>query len=155
MKVINKIFILQFIFFILSCHAQSDQKDYKNAKMLLPNGAKINLEIVYSLEAQSLGLSGRKDNELKKDEGMLFYYKEFGPRRFWMPDTYIDLDIFFLDEDYKVLDIERDMKSHPGKAEPPVIPKTRVIYAQHVLELRADSSISKKIIKGMKLKLVD
>ena len=71
-----------------------------------------------------------------------------------MPDTYFDLDIFFLDKDYVVLHIERKVKHHPGRSEPPAIARTPPIFSRHVLELKAASELSQLIKKGDKLKLV-
>jgi uncharacterized membrane protein (UPF0127 family) len=69
-----------------------------------------------------------------------------------MPNTYTDLDIFFLDSNYKVLHVERKVPAHPGMAEPPAIARTPNIYATHVLELKASSALSQEIKVGETLR---
>ena len=44
--------------------------------------------------------------QLKKDHGMLFIWKNEATRCFWMKNTPIDLDIAFLNEHYKITSIQ-------------------------------------------------
>lgn len=122
-----------------------DFRTYETKKFALPNGVMINAFVARSAQEQTQGLSGVKEDNFKDNEAMLFWYEKPGPRRFWMPNTYMDLDIFFLSKDFKVLHVERKVKAHPGMEEPPAIAQTPVIYAHHVLELKASSKISKDI----------
>ena len=117
-----------------------------------PSGKIINTRVVVKMADQVRGLSGTPENEFKDDEAMLFYYESAAPRRFWMPDTYFDLDIFFLDQDFRIIDIERDVKHHPGYSETPPIPTTRTIIAHHVLEMKSSSKLSKELKPGDQLK---
>lgn len=129
-------------------------RDYEIRNLATPSGKLIKAFVAKSDVEQTQGLSGVKPAQLADNEAMLFWYEKAGPRRFWMPNTYIDLDIFFLTEDYKVIHIERKVKSHPGMKEPPMIARTPVIYAHHVLELKTTSSLSQEIQKGMQLMLI-
>lgn len=129
-------------------------KDYETKNLATPNGKLIKAYLAKTDTEQTQGLSGVKPQQLADNEAMLFWYEKAGPRRFWMPNTFIDLDIFFLTEDLKVIHVERNVKSHPGMKEPPLIARTPVIYAHHVLELKASSGLSKEIKKGMQLVLV-
>lgn len=126
-------------------------RDYETQNLATPSGKMIKAYLAKSDVEQTQGLSGVKPDQLADNEAMLFWYKEAGPRRFWMPNTFIDLDIFFLDGDMKVLHVERKVPAHPGMNEPPTIARTPVIYAHHVLELKASSPLSQEITKGMKL----
>ncbi len=133
-----------FIFIIsLSTFAQS----FKT-----PNGDTINLRLAISIVDQTKGLSGLKSNQFSNNEGMLFAYDSAGPRRFWMPDTYFDLDIYFLDEKLNIIAAEKNVPAHPGRNEPPFIYQTGTYIAWHVLELKTTSDISKKLKVGDQLK---
>jgi len=100
-------------------------------------------------EEVTRGLSGVSPKDFKDDQGLLFFFPELGSRSFWMPDTYFDLDIIFLDKDLKVLDIVRDVPHHPGFQEP--IPRVKTVQAWHVLEMKAGSSHAQEIKIGQKL----
>lgn len=126
----------------------------RNVQLALPSGQLVDVKLAITEAEQSQGLSGVRPNQLKDHQGMLFFYLKDGTRRFWMPDTYMDLDIFFLDRNLKVLALERNVAHHPGRGEPPRIPTTKRYYCRHVLELKAASGIAKAIKAGDQLKLV-
>ncbi len=143
-------FIKNFSFlalFFVSCLA----KNYAHYELKLNNGKIIKTYIANNDQARSKGLSGVKNNQFQKNEAMLFYFPEVGARKFWMPDTYFNLDIFFLDSNLKVIDIQRNVKHHIGRQNPHTIPTTKIVYSRHVLEMRADSELSKSIKIGDKL----
>lgn len=129
----------------------ADFRTYPTQKLALANGKLITAFVAKSAQEQTQGLSGVKEDKLADNEAMLFWYEKSGPRRFWMPNTYIDLDIFFLTQDYKVIHVERAVKAHPGMEEPPAIARTPVIFAHHVLELKANSPLAKEIKTGDQL----
>jgi uncharacterized membrane protein (UPF0127 family) len=126
-------------------------KDYETKALATPAGKLIKAYLARSEQQQTQGLSGVKPSELADNEAMLFWYEKPGLRNFWMPNTYTDLDIFFLTEDFEVIHVERKVKAHPGMKEPPRIARTPTVYAHHVLELKATSPLSQEIKKGMKL----
>lgn len=141
---------------VISCEDQPERSsfapnNYPKGQLELSNGKNITTYVAKGAEKQTQGLSGVLEEDFKDDEAMLFYYEEDGPRRFWMPDTYFNLDIFFLDQDLRVIDIERNMPAHPGRTEPPRIAQTRTIICRHVLELKSSSEQSRKIKIGDQL----
>ena len=69
------------------------------------------LEVVSDEASIARGLGGRA--ELAPDQGMLFVFPSNLPRRFWMKDCLIDIDIMFLDP------LGRITAIHTMKAEPP------------------------------------
>ena len=62
-------------------------------------------EVVDSPAERSVGLQFR-DN-LPDGTGMLFVFQGEAPRSFWMKDTYIALDIAYLDVNFRVVDIQQ------------------------------------------------
>ena len=85
------------------------------------------------------------------DQGMLFYYKEDGDRYFWMPDTYFDLDLFYLDKDLVILDIVRKLPHHKGRHNEALIPRARGVWCRHTLEMKSGSKIADKLKIGDRL----
>ena len=88
------------------------------ALLKTPSGEILKLKLLKSVKDQTKGLSGLKKSALRDNEGALFVYTEMGQRSFWMPDTYFDLTIIFLNETFEVVYIEKSAKSHPGWEEP-------------------------------------
>lgn len=61
-------------------------------------------EVADTPEARERGLMFR--TELGESEGMLFVYASEAPRAFWMRDTFLPLDIAFMDEAQVIVDIQ-------------------------------------------------
>ena len=123
-----------------------------HSTMKNPDGNTVELKLELTRAQHTQGLSGLKTNEFKDSEGMLFVNPEEGPRRFWMPDTYFNLDIIFLDHNLKVVGIEKNVPAHPSKTEPPEIYKTNTYQAQFVLETKAGAKFGMKLKTGDQLK---
>ncbi len=121
-------------------------------KMQNKNGLTIDVALATTREEQTKGLSGIKSKNFKVNQGMVFVNREMAPRKFWMPDTYFNLDIIFLDSNLKIVGIDRNALSHPGMQEPPEIYRTGIYNAQFVLETKANSTFSKNLIIGDELK---
>ena len=90
-----------------------------------------------------------KPDQLKDNEGMLFPENEMKQRMFWMPNTHMNLDIFFLNKDFYVLDIHRNLQHFPKRYPESEIPRSKTVYSQHVLELKSSSPLAAKIKRGM------
>lgn len=121
-------------------------------KMQNKNGLTVDVALATNRDEQTRGLSGIKSKNFKTNQAMLFVNKEMAPRKFWMPDTYFNLDIIFLDSNLKIVGIDRNAESHPGMKEPPEIYRTGTYIAQYVLETKANSTFSKSLILGDELK---
>lgn len=145
------------LFCLCSCNddvnsAQSNPyKTYQKGTISLPSGSKVTVYIAQTPQQQRLGLSFVKENEFKSNEGMLFPAKTFGPRQFWMPNTYFNLDIFFLNEDMYVLDVHRNLEHYPKATPKNKVPLSKKVRCSHVLEIKADSPLAKEIQPGMLL----
>ena len=66
---------------------------------------KVNLEIADTPFTRSQGLMGRR--QLDKDSGMIFMFPRKLSQSFWMQNTYVPLDIAFLDDDGTIFQIEQ------------------------------------------------
>jgi len=64
----------------------------------------IMVETAKTPQQRSCGLQGR--SVLAANGGMLFFFNEEGFPQFWMKDTFIPLDIAFIDAGKKILDIQ-------------------------------------------------
>ena len=117
-------------------------KNDSYALLKTPSGEILKLKILTSIKDQTKGLSGLKKSSLRDNEGALFVYPEMGKRSFWMPDTYFDLTIIFLNQAFEIVYIEKSAKSHPGWEEPPIIFRTPVIDAMYIIEVPASNPIS-------------
>lgn len=74
-----------------------------------PSGAapvRVQVELARTPEEQARGLMYRRS--LPPDGGMLFLFDRAEPRRFWMRNTYIPLDMIFLDAQRVVVGIEEN-----------------------------------------------
>lgn len=81
-------------------------------------------------EERAKGLSNRE--YLREEDGMLFIFDEEGLYSFWMKDTLIPLDIMWIDEDLKIVHIEKNIRpeTYPASYRSPV-------PARFVLEVNA------------------
>ncbi len=129
-----------------------DIKTYEVMKFALPNGKMIETYVADTLDKQTQGLSGTAREEIKDFQGMIFTYSAPSQKQFWMPNTYFDLDIFFLDRNFNIVHVDRGVKAHPSTQEP--VPRSSIVYAQNILELAADSPLSQEIKKGMRLQVI-
>jgi uncharacterized membrane protein (UPF0127 family) len=62
-------------------------------------------EVARTPDERAQGLMYRE--ELAEDAGMLFIFPESSVRGFWMQNTYLPLDIAFLDASFRVVDIQQ------------------------------------------------
>jgi uncharacterized membrane protein (UPF0127 family) len=146
----TKFLTLCLLSLLLSCQSES-RKSLKEVDLLTPKGTAIRTRLAITHKDQERGLSGTRSEDFDEDEGMLFYYLEDGEKYFWMPDTYFDLDLFYLDKDLKVLDIVRRLPYHVGRHNEDLIPRARPVWCRHTLEMKSDSKISSGIQVGDKL----
>lgn len=62
-------------------------------------------EVARTPDERAQGLMYRE--ELAEDAGMLFIFPQSSVRGFWMQNTYLPLDIAFLDASFRVVDIQQ------------------------------------------------
>ena len=95
------------------------------------NDIEYNVKVVNTPEDRIKGLQGV--TTLPKNEGMLFVFNKPQTVSFWMKDTYIPLDIIFIDEDLEVISV---YEGEPESKE--LVEEDNVKY---VLELNANSGV--------------
>ncbi|OGN02525.1 MAG: hypothetical protein A2655_02265 [Candidatus Yanofskybacteria bacterium RIFCSPHIGHO2_01_FULL_43_42] len=94
------------------------------------NGWPVEILLARTSEEQMRGLSGR--TVLPENQGMLFLYDEPGFYSFWMKDMQFPIDIIWIDENYIIIDITKDVL--PGSF-PQIFQSQKP--AQYVLEVNA------------------
>jgi uncharacterized membrane protein (UPF0127 family) len=87
------------------------------------DGKTYKFEVALTETEKRTGLMNRR--ELDKNSGMLFVYGSKQQLSFYMKNTYIPLDIAFIDDDYKILNIE----SMEPLDETSILSKGRAMYA--------------------------
>ena len=101
---------------------------------------KFNVEFARSEAEKATGLMFRE--RLADDEGMLFMWNTSSPRQFWMKNTLINLDILFIDSDYRVVHIEESVQKGSSRIISSLLP------VQYVLEINAGQAQLRKITPG-------
>ncbi|MEN2991782.1 DUF192 domain-containing protein [Tistrella sp. BH-R2-4] len=99
------------------------------------DGGKVRMfqvEVARTSEARSMGLMFR--SELDADHGMLFIFAEGTSPTMWMRNTYVPLDMLFLDAEGVVVDVAADTTP---LSDTPIASKTP---ARAVLELNAGTA---------------
>ena len=90
---------------------------------------KVSVELACNDEERAKGLMYRES--LKQNHGMLFVFPFSRPQSFWMKNTYIPLDIVFLDENGEIVGIHLNAKPESEESIESPAP------AQYVIELDA------------------
>ena len=98
-------------------------------------------ELADTAEKRTLGLSGRE--KLGANEAMLFVFADSSIRQFWMKDIKFALDVIWIDENKKIVDITKNAlpDSYPRTFSP-------LLPAKYVLELNAGFTDENKIEIG-------
>ncbi len=92
----------------------------------------IEVEIARSAYEHSKGLMDR--TSLPHNQGMLFIFDDMSPRSFWMRNTRISLDIIFVDDQYRVVSIQKNTVPMSEESLPSEGP------AKYVIEVNAGFS---------------
>ena len=130
----------------VSCRAQKPSVSVQlltaDAQPLSPV---IQAELAVSASEKQLGLMYRK--QLGETEGMLFIFPDESLRSFWMKNTYVELDIIFLDAALRVVSIsERATPLTETK-------RSSTAPAKYVLEVRGGLSKTWGVGPGSMLKV--
>ena len=115
----------------------------------------LNVEIADTPESRQLGLMNRPS--LPDDAGMLFVFESTSRLAFWMRNTLIPLSVAFIDEQWKIVDIQ-DMRVGPnpqtGQIEiyESAQPSRYALEVNQGLFARRGIGVGAKVIPAFKLK---
>ncbi|MFC1753782.1 DUF192 domain-containing protein [Thermoproteota archaeon] len=112
---------------------------------VLINNQKIAVEIADTEKTRTKGLMYRK--KLADNNGMLFIYPQQDIYPFWMKNTYIPLDIIWINSDFKVVFIKYNAQP---LSETPIIPGE---FSKYILEINAGKAKALGIVIGNILKI--
>ena len=115
-----------------------------------PSGTTIFTEIADSPDTRAQGLMFR--SSMAPDRGMLFLFPESGDHAFWMKNTMISLDIFWLDESGTIIHLEPNVPICTRKDDG--CPRYQSPHKSfQVLELNAGMAKQFKLTVGSRLKI--
>lgn len=114
--------------------------------LTLPSGKVLQVEVMVKDEDRTMGLMFRPS--LAEDKGMLFVFETVEFHGIWMKNCKFPIDIVWLDQDRKVVDLAESVP--PCKADPcPVYQPLR--KAAFVVELSAGQARREKATRGSAL----
>ena len=103
---IKKVFLFSLLIFSIFVLTSCLENNYSFTTM--PNGETIKVKLAISNKEQSEGLSNIE--RMENYEGMLFVRNKPEKVAFWMKDMKFSIDIIYLDESLKILEIFSNMK---------------------------------------------
>lgn len=118
---------------------------------VMPNGKVLDVTVADSEEERVQGLSGQES--LPSNEGMLFIFPDTGQHGIWMKGMNFPIDILWLSEEGKIVNVVEDApvpNSDSGSADIPIYNNAEP--AKYVLETAAgtaetcDVEVGKKIV---------
>ena len=115
----------------------------------------LNVEIADTPETREVGLMNRPS--LPDDAGMLFVFESTSHWAFWMKDTLIPLSVGFIDDQWKIVDIQ-DMRVGPnpqtGRLDiyEAARPSRYALEVNQGLFVRRGISVGAKVIPAFKVK---
>jgi uncharacterized membrane protein (UPF0127 family) len=133
------VFFIVAIFYYIAMHPVGGEKKLN-----------LNIERVATEEGRRQGLSDRAS--ICDECGMLFVFESSSYFPFWMKGMNFDIDIIFLDEHMRVVDIFANVRKESYKKTPPET-FTNTSLAKYVLELNSGKSKQLGIRVGDKLSL--
>ena len=83
-------------------------------QVVLPSGRALQVEVADTPEKQTRGYMFRE--RISDDEGMVFIMDQLGFHPFWMKNCKVGLDILWLDENWRIVHLEK--KVPPCKRDP-------------------------------------
>jgi len=108
--------------------------------------SRVTVELASTPRERTQGLMYRKS--LGKDEGMLFLFDRTDIQKFWMKNTFVSLDMIFINEQMKVVGVE-------ANAEPLTLqPRGPDLPSRYVLEVVGGWAESHGVASGTTVELI-
>jgi uncharacterized membrane protein (UPF0127 family) len=133
-ETINKVSLVKTQGIQLSFATSSEPIKSANGQIIINDNA-WTVEIARTDKERENGLSNRR--ALYHQQGMLFAFPKSGYQNFWMKDMLISLDMIFIDENWRIVLIEKSV-------DPLSFPKSygSKVKSKYVLEINAGESES-------------
>lgn len=114
------------------------------AVAVFPSGAEFSLEIAATDDERQLGYMFRE--EVPAYEGMLFLFGATERHGIWMKNCRVALDIVWLDEDFRVVEIAAEAQPCPADGPCPSMRPMRA--SRYVLEIAGGRAAEEKLVRG-------
>ena len=149
-ELIAVIVVLGLVFLVLNFFVGDSEENISVVNMKI-NGKQLVLEIADNRLLKEAGLAGRES--LEENRGMIFVYDyKMEDLTFWMKDTLIPLDIFFLNEDFEIVYIIENMEVCTQDPCPKYVSQEKSKYA---IEVNAGWVEENNIKVGDKVEFID
>lgn len=114
------------------------------AVAVFPSGTEFTLEIAATPRERMVGYMYRET--VGRNEGMLFLFDATDRHGIWMKNCRVALDIIWLDEQFRVLEIAEN--AQPCPEEGPCPSMEPMVAARYVLEIAAGRAAEEKLARG-------
>lgn len=102
------------------------------------------VEFAQSAEEIQYGMMYRK--HMEDNTGMLFFMPDERPQSFWMKNTYVSLDLIYINRDMEIVSMQENAEPLNERSLPSTYP------ALYVLEVKGGHAANHGIRPGMKVK---
>lgn len=120
------------------------------AVAVLPSGSEVSLEIAADDAARVRGYMYRE--QVGPQEGMLFVFESSGHHSIWMKNCRVPLDIIWLDETFRVVEVAHEQPPCPDEG--PCIPLMPLRTARYVLEVAGGAAREHGIDVGESIRVL-
>lgn len=118
--------------------------EFRWAVAVLPSGEEFALEVAATPAARAVGYMGRE--RVGSREGMLFVFEESGRHGIWMKNCRVSLDVVWLDDRFRVVQVAADQVPCTDGESCPVVEPLRT--ARYVLEFAAGTARAHRLATG-------
>lgn len=96
---------------------QTRPTEFHWARVVLPGGVELKLEMAVTVEQRMLGYMHRE--HVADDEGMLFLFDSVAIHGIWMRNCKVSLDVLWLDANFRIVEIAPRLQPCPPTSEDP------------------------------------